>query len=597
SGTGRSLSLTATQGAQFPARSFLLTLPVRRVLTPADLTVSENGTTVTGAAVVAGAGGGGRHIGTVLAIDSSQSMQGRPILAAMAAARAFAARRPAAQPLGVVFFNRGARVALAATTDRRRIDAVLARPPALSRGTRLFDGATVALGVLQRAHVQAGSVVLLSDGADVGSRASAASVARLARARRARIFTVGLQSPSFDAVPLRSLAERASGSFAVAATANAITPIFAALGDRLGREYLVSYRSQAALGSDVTVRIALRDGSGTAVAHYAAPAFTVPAASRRPGRSFWDSALNTQLLVAAMALLLGLAAYRLVRRERPGLQTRIAGFVASMVAPRESLAELTPVSAPALPASKRWTAFAEDVELSGLGIEAQRLAAITLAATVVIAVGAILLGNAVLAVLALGIPIGVAYLVRARTQANRRAFADQLADNLQVVASALRAGHSFVGALAVCAEDAAEPSRNELKRAVADEQIGVPLDAAIERVARRMRNEELEYVGMVAAIQRETGGNTAEIVDRVTETIRERAELRRMVRTLTAQGRMGGGIVSLLPIVLIAAISVINPSYLAPMFGTGAGKLALMLGGVLITAGWFTIRRLVDIKV
>ncbi len=99
-------------------------------------------------------------------------------------------------------------------------------------------------------------------------------------------------------------------------------------------------------------------------------------------------------------------------------------------------------------------------------------------------------------------------------------------DNLQVLASALRAGHSFVGALAVVANDAPEPARSEFQRVVGDEQLGVPIDQALHVVVERMESRELEQVALVAALQRETGGNTAEVLDRVTATIRERFELR-----------------------------------------------------------------------
>ena len=132
--------------------------------------------------------------------------------------------------------------------------------------------------------------------------------------------------------------------------------------------------------------------------------------------------------------------------------------------------------------------------------------------------------------LALVAPVVVRLVVSAARQSRAPRVRRQLADNLQVVASAMRAGQSFVGALAVAVEDALEPAKRELHRAVSDERLGVPLDEALGRVAaRRMRSEELEYVGLVATLQRETGGSTAEVLDRVTQTIRERAELKRLV--------------------------------------------------------------------
>ncbi len=130
----------------------------------------------------------------------------------------------------------------------------------------------------------------------------------------------------------------------------------------------------------------------------------------------------------------------------------------------------------------------------------------------------------------------------------REEFADQLPPNLQVLASALRIGHSFVGALTVVVENAHEPSRSELQRVVADERLGVPLEDAIQRVAVRMDSRDLEQVALLAQLQRTAGGNSAEVLDTVIETLRERADIRRLVKTLTAQGRMARWILTALPI-------------------------------------------------
>jgi tight adherence protein B len=153
-----------------------------------------------------------------------------------------------------------------------------------------------------------------------------------------------------------------------------------------------------------------------------------------------------------------------------------------------------------------------------------------------------------------------------------------------------------VGALSVVVEDAAEPSRGEFRRVVADEQLGVSLEDALNVVARRMDNRDLQQVGLVAALQHETGGNMAEVLDRVTETIRERFEIRRIVQTLTAQGRMSRWVVSLLPIILLATISILNPTYVEPLFKETFGRVLLAVAAVMLVAGSLVIKRIVNIK-
>ena len=209
---------------------------------------------------------------------------------------------------------------------------------------------------------------------------------------------------------------------------------------------------------------------------------------------------------------------------------------------------------------------------------------------------ATILGSSLFAVFGLGVPFAVRGWIRRKLEGRRRAFAEQLPDNLQVLASALRAGHSFVGALSVVVDDASEPARSEFRRVVADEQLGVPLEEALKTVVRRMDNDDLDQVALVAALQRRTGGNMAEVLDRVTDTIRERFELRRMVATLTAQGRLSRWVVSALPVVLLAAISALNPAYVNPLFTTTGGRVMLIGATLMVVAGSLVIKRIVDIK-
>jgi len=116
-------------------------------------------------------------------------------------------------------------------------------------------------------------------------------------------------------------------------------------------------------------------------------------------------------------------------------------------------------------------------------------------------------------------------------------------------------------------------------------------------VARRMQSRDLEQVALVAALQRETGGNTAEVLDRVAETVRGRFELRRLVRTLTTQGRMSRWVLSLLPVGLLFVMSALNPGYVAPLFTNPVGRVLLVLGAVMIVTGSLVIKRIVNIKV
>jgi tight adherence protein B len=245
-----------------------------------------------------------------------------------------------------------------------------------------------------------------------------------------------------------------------------------------------------------------------------------------------------------------------------------------------------------------WPSFKEQLDIARIEMPAIRIVTLTalgtlLAMVLLFAVS----GNAVVSLLAISIPLAVRAAVSARVEKQRGLFAEQLADNLHVVASGMRAGHSFAGAMSLAVEDSPEPAKSELARVVADERLGVPLEDALEVVARRMRNDDLRQAVTVATLQRETGGNTAEVIDRVADTIRERGELRRMVRTLTAQGRLSRWVVTFLPFGLLAAITAINPGYMEPLYTTTVGQMLLVLGVAMIATGSLLIKRIVDFDV
>lgn len=239
-----------------------------------------------------------------------------------------------------------------------------------------------------------------------------------------------------------------------------------------------------------------------------------------------------------------------------------------------------------------------EMEVADIKIGLEQFAALTLLGTVL--VGWLLdasTHSAVAALLGLFVPVAAQLAIRMLAGRQRRKFAEQLPDNLQVVASAMRAGQTFVGALKAVLEDAPEPSMSELRRAVMDEQVGIPLADALAGVTERMRSEDFQHVAVVAALQRETGGNTAEVIELVAETVRERIEIRRMVRGLTAQGRLSGGILSMLPVAMLIFISVSDPGYVHPLFHSTPGLIALGVALTLVALGGLVMKKIIEIKV
>ena len=290
----------------------------------------------------------------------------------------------------------------------------------------------------------------------------------------------------------------------------------------------------------------------------------------------------------------------LLTRTRSGLVGRVEEFLQGGSKPTEQLKQKGRDVRAALRGSPRaqgWLAKVErDLEIADLDTPVRKFVGLTIVGTVVTSFVLTLI-SPVLIVVGLMSPLLARGWLRRRLRVVRDDFADQLPPNLQVLASALRAGHSFSGALAVMVENADEPSKRELQRAVNDDQLGIPADEAIRRVAVRMKSRDLEQVALLSELQRTAGGNAAEVLDTVVETIRERADIRRLLRTLTAQGRMARWILTALPVFVAALLTLIQPDVMRPLYTTTAGHVGLLIAALMVTAGSLVIQRIVDIEV
>lgn len=591
------VDLRVHEATKWPSRQLVLSLPAKRVLSKEQIAVLEDGVPVHAPKIVSEAKN--RKRGVILAIDSSLTMRGEPIRQAMVAARSFARRRSANTPVGVIFFSGDSRIALRPTIDRSRIKTALAVGPALSSGTRIYDAAAAGIGALRAANLTSGAVIVLSDGAEAqrGSAITSTALASLARRSNVRIFSVGLKSRSFIATPLRTMAANTGGRYGQAARPQDLPPLFAALGERLSSEYIVSYRSTARAGATVQVQ-ALVEGFPTATrVRYEAPALSMAGLEPRfeTSASGGLDLSRVIILAASFFLIAGLVLYLVLRPKQRSVVSRVTDFagVPGAAAPARVSRRRRRQRQP----SDRWRRYAEAVELAGVRVTPAALALWTAIGTLGFAwyLGFVV-NRPPLTILAVAVPLSVRMFVVSRLNARRRDFEDQLPDNLQVLASALRAGYSFSAGIASMAEDAPEPSRSELRQASQDEQLGMDVAEALATVGKRMDSPEIEYVGIVARMQREAGGNTAEVLDQVIETIRARQQLKRLVRTLTAQGRFGGLVISASPVVVSVGMAIMNPGYFDPMFDSPVG-ICLLLGGiVMLTSGWLIIRKIVNVE-
>jgi tight adherence protein B len=598
--------LTPLTSIQFPDRAFILASTNGAPLAGSGIRVREGGADVHKLSVVPASQTLSRTFGVVLVVDTSNSMRGAPIENAMAAARAFEAGSASVQALGLVTFNKTVRVVVRPTTDRSATTAALRHQPPLADKTHLWDGVGRAIDLLREAKIAAGSIVVLTDGRDIGSQLSSGQVMAKARASGVRIFAVGLRSGQFQPEALRALGRETNGGYAEAASPAGLKAIYGTLSQQLAREYIVRYRSQVGPGRPVRVAVDVSGTPGVVTWRYVTP---IPDSVAPFHRSFLDRFVSSPVSVALMALLAACLAWFAVnlvmRPRRSTVRARVGEFVnpgngtttgtdpESLKVRERLMGHVLLTAERAFQRAPWWERFKEELEIGEFPMRPVPLAALTVASSVALAFFGLV--SPVLVLLAAIPPVAVHASYKAKLRKRRALFEEQLPHNLNALAASLRAGHSFVGALAQVLEEAQEPSYSELRRAVADEQLGVPIEDALLRVAARMDSQDLEQIALVASLQREAGGNTAEVLDVVVDGIRERFKLRRLVKALTAQGRLARWILVGLPIAVAAWIALVNPHYLAPLLYTTAGQVLLVLSVSMVTAGFFVIKRITSI--
>lgn len=199
-----------------------------------------------------------------------------------------------------------------------------------------------------------------------------------------------------------------------------------------------------------------------------------------------------------------------------------------------------------------------------------------------------------LGVIAALIPL---FIARHKKQQRTLHFEEQFPDALDMLTSALRAGLALTAAIQVVAEEAPDPVGKEFRVLFEENRLGLDMKHAVQMMAERVDSTEARLFATALILQRETGGNLAEVLDGTAAVIRDRFRILRDVRTMTAQARLSGGILMLLPLVLAIAIMVLAPDYLKGLAHDPQGKFMIPVALFLQLSGFLIMRRIVDIKV
>jgi tight adherence protein B len=600
--SGATVRLHPPDASSYPALRATVVAPVGskapRVL--------ENGHAVVGLSAVNL--GGTKSI--VIAIDRSQSMRGKPLRSAIAAAQAFAAAARADDHVGVVAFGRSA-VGLTGPTSgpaaaRDQLGGISVDPKS---GTALYDAITVAADRLAGDERPGRAIVVMTDGKDVSSLHSFRDAVKAAQRARAAVYTIGIAGPDFTSAVLRDIANETGGTYHEASSAHDLTATYAAVQRELARTWQVSYLTSARPGSTVSMT-AIVPGAGRATVKSVLPDDGSSAVDAPSGLipGFAYSAAGTGLLGLLVGGLILLSACfwfasRRSSRLRERIEPHLAHDAASAKLRRQqdraaTRARLVDSIEHAFKNLQQFRQISRMIERADIPLRPGELVAISAGTGLVLGLVTAVAGLSPLMTLAImvigaSVPLGVvSYKARKRI----RRFENQLPDLLITLAASLKAGHSFRQGIQSVVEEGAEPASSEFKRVLTETQLGKPMDDALAHMAERVGSKNFTFVITAVTIQRQIGGSLAGLFDMVGETVRQRQQFARKVKGLTAMGRMSAYVLVGLPFFLAAAISLMNPLYMSPLWHTSIGHKMVFSGLFMITIGSLMLRKIASFR-
>ena len=312
------------------------------------------------------------------------------------------------------------------------------------------------------------------------------------------------------------------------------------------------------------------------------------------------------LIIGVAAILLIIAGAVSVVRGRASVEQRLQTFAGTTELEsdkKDSKKRSTPVADSlnrALEGRKASENLSTQLARADLKVTVGEFLVLQVLAAHGLAVGGYFLFNTiVLAILAAVIGwFAPRWFVSFRQGQRLRAFSDQLGDSLNLMVNGLRSGYSVLQAMEAVSREMPSPISAEFARVVQEVQIGLPLEQALGNMLRRIKSDDLDLVITAINVQREVGGNLAEVLDVISFTIRERVRIKGEVRTLTAQGKYSGYVISLLPIGLALVLFCVNKPYVERLFTSGFCGWAMVVCGLLmIGTGFIAIQKIVTIEI
>lgn len=562
---------------------------------------------------------------TVIVLDQSGSMvTSGGLRAAVTKSKEMIAAAPKSDQFGVVTFGSEAVVAQAMTNDKAALNKALdsIKPDPLAH-TALWDGVVSGMALLNDLPAYQHNLIVVTDGSDDSSKATAAQargdVIGGGGNSGAAVFAIGLTNMhQLDEAGLSKLVGAAGGRFFVTGDAKNVTQAFDEVTTALQNEYVATFATLPNTRGSNTLGVTI--GNYTSQVNFTVGGVQSGATSLQPevvpgpsGPAFFRSTGGLLLALLLAALAVGIAAFvafQLIMSRTSALDAALNPYTEGFAGTSADDEEAGGLSQNALlqRAVAMTEGFAErqgfldsvekKLEMAEIPLKAAEVLLIWAAILVAALILGFILGGVVVAfvLLVIGVLFGPAFLdMRARMR--QRKFETQLPDMLTLLAGALRAGFSLMQAVDAVSQEVQDPMGKELRRVVSESRLGRDLEDALDDTAVRTGSADFAWAVMAIRIQREVGGNLAELLMTVAETMVQRERLRREVKALTAEGRISAIVLAILPPGLGLVMYVSNREYMSPLFHDGLGQIMLGLSVIGMVVGFLWMRKVVQIDV
>ncbi|HET7046462.1 MAG TPA: VWA domain-containing protein [Gaiellaceae bacterium] len=553
----------------------------------------------------------GRTKAVVLALDRSRSMKGAAFADATTAARTFLRLKGRSDRVAVVAFGRRADALTDFAADPTDADAALASVAVDARqGTALYDGVSLAAERLAAQRLPGRVIVLLTDGQDVSSRATLEESVAAARRAHASVYPIAVAGAGYDPAPLQQLASETGGRFQRVGSSAALGAVYASIARELARTWRIGYTTAARPGETIRVGATLRGlghgvtdlkipaGLGTPAVPHARPSRLIPSVLYRP--------VGTFALAGAVALLMLLAAGLVLAANRGvRLRARLDAHVVPIAGTKRRQrsgpglrARLYSATENAFGHLRQWKKLAGLLERADLPLRAAEFVYLQLGCAFGLGLVLAVTATGPFATL-IGMVAGAAaplVWVSLRARKRLKAFENQLPDLLITLAASLKAGHSFRQGIQTVVDEGQPPASAEFRRVLTETSLGRPMDDALQDMARRLGSTNFEFVVTAVTIQRQIGGSMAGLFDMVAEAVRNRQQFARKIKGLTAMGRLSAYVLIGLPFLLAATLTLMNRTYMHPLYATSTGHMLIVVGLISMAFGSAVLQKIVSFR-